>query len=158
MCVCVCVCACACVCARPLSSIWLFATPWTVPCQAPLSTGFLSQEYWSRLLFSTPGDLPDPGIEPMSLRLLHWPVDSLPLHRLGSPFCTRGDSKYLRLYGLHGLCCNNSTAVVGWKWPQTICKRMGVATFKQIFMMLKCEFYIMFTYHEMFLFFFFSPN
>ena len=38
------------------------AIPWTVACQAPLFMGFSSQEYWSGL----PGDLPDPGIEPMS--------------------------------------------------------------------------------------------
>ena len=42
-------------------------TPWTVACQAPLSTGFSKQEYWSRLLFPPPGDLPHPGIEPASL-------------------------------------------------------------------------------------------
>ena len=41
-------------------------TPWTVACQAPLSMGFLSQEYWSVLPFPSPGDLPDPGIEPLS--------------------------------------------------------------------------------------------
>ena len=38
--------------------------PWTVVCQAPLSTEFSRQEYWSGLPFPTPGDLPDPGIEP----------------------------------------------------------------------------------------------
>ena len=43
-----------------------FATPWTVACQAPLSMGFPRQEYWGGLLFPSPGDLPDPGIEPMS--------------------------------------------------------------------------------------------
>ena len=45
----------------------LFVTPWTVVCQAPSSMGFPRQEYWSRLPFSPPGDLPDPGIEPTSL-------------------------------------------------------------------------------------------
>ena len=42
-------------------------TPWTVACQAPLSVGFSSQEYWSGLPFPPPADLPEPGIEPMSL-------------------------------------------------------------------------------------------
>ena len=42
------------------------ATPWTVAYQAPLSMGFSRQEYWSGLLFPSPGDLPDPGIEPRS--------------------------------------------------------------------------------------------
>ena len=39
------------------------ATPWTAAYPAPLSMGFPRQEYWSRLLFPSPGDLPDPGIE-----------------------------------------------------------------------------------------------
>ena len=49
-----------------LSHVQLFATPWTVAHQAPLSMGFSRQEYWSGLLCPLPGDLPDPGIEPMS--------------------------------------------------------------------------------------------
>ena len=40
--------------------------PWSVACQAPLSMEFSRQEYWSGLPFSSPGDLPDPGIEPGS--------------------------------------------------------------------------------------------
>ena len=48
------------------SCVWLFATPWMVICQAPLSMGFPRQGYWSGLPFPPPGDLPDPGIEPMS--------------------------------------------------------------------------------------------
>ena len=46
----------------------LFATPWPVARQAPLSMGFSRQEYWSGLPCPSPGDLPDPGIEPASLR------------------------------------------------------------------------------------------
>ena len=42
-------------------------TPWTVARQAPLSMGFSRQEFWSRLPFPSPGDLPDTGTEPMSL-------------------------------------------------------------------------------------------
>ena len=42
------------------------ATPWTVASQAPLSMGFFRQEYWSGFPFPSPGDLPDPGIEPTS--------------------------------------------------------------------------------------------
>jgi len=41
-------------------------TPWTAICQAPLSTGFSRQEYWSGLSCPPPGDLPDPEIEPRS--------------------------------------------------------------------------------------------
>ena len=43
-----------------LSSVWLFATPWTVACQSLLSMGFSRQEYWSGLQFLPPGDLPWP--------------------------------------------------------------------------------------------------
>ena len=47
-----------------LSHVQLFATPWTVAHQAPLSMGFFRQEYWSGLPFHTPGYLLDPGVEP----------------------------------------------------------------------------------------------
>ena len=43
-----------------------FVTPWTVACHSPLSMGFPRQEYWSGLPFPSPGDLPNPGIEPTS--------------------------------------------------------------------------------------------
>ena len=49
-----------------LSRVWLFATPWTVAHQAPPSMRFSRQEYWNGLPFPSPGDLPDPGIEPRS--------------------------------------------------------------------------------------------
>ena len=45
----------------------IHVTPWTVALQVRLSLGFFRQEYWSGLSFPTPGDLPDPGIEPTSL-------------------------------------------------------------------------------------------
>ena len=60
----------------------LFATPWTVAHQAPLSMGFLRQEYWSGQPFLSPVDPPNPGIEPASPV---WQVDSLPLSHQGSP-------------------------------------------------------------------------
>ena len=62
-----------------LSCVRLFATPWTVPCQAPPSMGFSRQEYWSGLPFPSPGDLPDPGIEPRSPALQADPLPSEPL-------------------------------------------------------------------------------
>ena len=49
-----------------LSCVWLFLTPWTGTCQAPLSMEFSRQEYWNGLPFSTSGYLPNPGIEPTS--------------------------------------------------------------------------------------------
>ena len=48
-------------------SCMTLATPWTAACQAPLSMVFSKQEYWSGLPVSTPGELPDPGIEHKSL-------------------------------------------------------------------------------------------
>ena len=55
------------VCMCILSCVILFVTPWTVACQAPLSKAFPEQESWSGLSFPSPGDLPDPGIEPCLL-------------------------------------------------------------------------------------------
>ena len=49
------------------SQAQLFATPWTVAHQAPLSMGFSKQEHWSELPLPTLGDLPHPGIKPMLL-------------------------------------------------------------------------------------------
>ena len=49
------------------SHVQLFVTLWTIACQAPLPMGFSRQEYWSALPCPSPGDLPDPGIKPMSL-------------------------------------------------------------------------------------------
>ena len=51
---------------KSLSRVQLFATPWTVACQAPPSLGFSRQEYWSGLPFPSPGDLPHLGTEPGS--------------------------------------------------------------------------------------------
>ena len=51
---------------KSLSRVQLFATPWTVAHQAPPSMGFSRQEHWSGLPFPSPGDLPNPGIEPRS--------------------------------------------------------------------------------------------
>ena len=48
------------------SRVQLFAASWTVAYQTSLSVGFSRQEYWSWLPFPSPGDLPDPGIEPRS--------------------------------------------------------------------------------------------
>ena len=52
--------------AQSLSCVPLFATPWTEACQAFLSVGFPRKECWSGLPFPFPGDLPNPGIKPMS--------------------------------------------------------------------------------------------
>ena len=51
---------------KSLSRVQLFVTPWTVAWLAPLSMGSSRQEYWRGLPFPSPGNLPDPGIEPGS--------------------------------------------------------------------------------------------
>ena len=56
----------------PLSPVWLFSTLWTIARQAPPSMGFSRQEYWSGLPCPSPGDLPDPGMEPTSLMSPAW--------------------------------------------------------------------------------------
>ena len=66
----------------PLSSVWLFAIPWTVAHQALLSMGFSRQEYWRVLPCTPPGDLPDAGIKTCLLCLLYWQACSLPLWSL----------------------------------------------------------------------------
>ena len=66
-----------------LSRVRLFATPWTVAYQAPRSMGFSRQEYWSGLPFPSPGDLPNPEIEPGSPALQTDTLFSKPHFRIG---------------------------------------------------------------------------
>ena len=88
MCVCVCLCVCVCVCVHTytyggelmkqilviflacvlshFSHVRLFETLWSIAHEAPLSMGFPRQEFWSGLPFPSPGDLPNPGVEPVS--------------------------------------------------------------------------------------------
>ena len=70
--------------------VWLFVTLGAIGHQAPLSVGFSRQEYWSGLPISSPGDLPDRGIEPRSPAMQ---VESLPLAPLGKP----GHGKRLKI-------------------------------------------------------------
>ena len=82
-----CVCVCVCVCARALSHfshVQLLAILWTVAHQAPLSTGFSWQEYWSGLPCPPPGDLLNPRRELASISPA-LQVDSSPLTHQGSP-------------------------------------------------------------------------
>ena len=67
-------------CDQLFNRVQFFVAPWTVACQAPLSMGFFRQEYWSRLPFPSPGDLPDSLIETGSSA---WQADSLLLSNLG---------------------------------------------------------------------------
>ena len=89
-------------CVRLLSRVWLFVTPWTAAHQAPLSMGFPRQECWSGWLFPSPGDLPHPGIKPRLLCLLHWQVDSSPLHHhVGDLFLFFFFFSFLHIYFLY---------------------------------------------------------
>ena len=65
---------------QPMSDF--FATPWTVARQAPLSMEFSRQEYWSGLPFTSPGDIPDPGVKP---RFPAFQADSLLSDPPGKP-------------------------------------------------------------------------
>ena len=71
-----------------MNHVWLFAIPWTVAHQVLLPMVFSRQEYWSGLLFPSPGDLPNPGIKTRSSTL--W-ADSLPSEPPGNPKCLLPD-------------------------------------------------------------------
>ena len=70
---------------QSLRHVWLFVTPWTVACQAPLSMEFSRQEYWNGLPSPSPEDLPDTGIEPGSPALQ---ADALPSEPPWKPACS----------------------------------------------------------------------
>ena len=67
---------------KSLSRVPLFATPWTVAYRGPPSMEFSRQEYWDGLPYPSPGDLPDPGIEPWYPALQ---ADALPSEPPGKP-------------------------------------------------------------------------
>ena len=91
-----------------LSHVQLFATPWTVAYQVPLSMGFSRQEYWSGLPCPPPGDLSNPGIEPTSPALAG---SSLPLSHQGSPV------------GLYSCCLNVLPSSFLFNLPGEILKK-----------------------------------
>ena len=85
---------------RVLSCVQLFVIPWTVAHQAPLSMGLSRKEYWSGLPFLSLGDLPNPGIETVSLASPALAIDSLLLdvqHLIGHTPC------YLATLGQFGI-------------------------------------------------------
>ena len=71
------------------------ANPWTVAHQPPLSMGFLRQEYWSGLPFPSPGDLPNPGIEPSFPESPELQSDALPSEPPGKPVPTAQPERIL---------------------------------------------------------------
>ena len=85
---------------KSLSRVQLFVTPWTIAYQVPPSMGFSRQEYWSGLPFPSPGDLPNPGIEPRSPTLQ---ADSLPSEPPGKPHVWGKDAFLFILLMIYGL-------------------------------------------------------
>ena len=92
-----------------LSHVWLFATPWTVACQASPSVGFFRQEYWSRFPFLSPGGYPNP---PGSLTLQ---ADSLLSEPPGIPR-TEGASTKCSSYSV-----TSNTQNIPWAVFQSSC-------------------------------------
>ena len=93
---------------KSLSHVRLFATPWTVACQAPPFMGFSRQEYWSGLSFPSPGDLPDPGIETGASAL---EADTLPSEPPGKSSIT-----YVYTVSAEKAMANHSSTLA-WKIP-----------------------------------------
>ena len=85
------------------------ATPWTVAYQAPLSMRFSRQEYWSGLPLLSPGDLPDPGIEPRSPAL---ESDALTSEPPGKQFINNlHKSLSIKTFGSFSVACFGSEAL-----------------------------------------------
>ena len=111
----------SCVCVS-LSRVQLFATLWTVACQAPLSMGFFRQDFWSGLPFPPPEDLPDLGLNPRLLCLLHCRQILYPLSHEGSP------PYPLRTHQLVGQnCCQQINSQVG----EFNCQKQNHLAYKQ---------------------------
>lgn len=86
---------------QSFSHVRLFVIPCAVARQAPLSVGFSRQEYWSRLPFPSPGDLPNPGIEPRSPALQ---ADSLPSELPGQPRLGTQEKEGISVSICHSQC------------------------------------------------------
>ena len=93
------------VCVQVASVVSDSTAPWTATCQAPLSMNSSRQEYWRGLPFPTPGDLPDPGIEPMSPASPSLAGRFFTTEPAGKLTSSRGEYLY-KLLGLliHGQC------------------------------------------------------
>ena len=91
------------------------ATLWTITCQAPLSMGFSRREYRNGLPCPPSGDLPDPGIEPASPRLLHCQVGST----TEPPVVLKFESASAAPGGLPSPL--PASSLVGFHWGQRMC-------------------------------------
>ena len=93
------------VCPWSLSPVCLYATPWTIACQAPLSMDFPVKNSGASCQFLLQGIFKTQGSNPCLLCLLHWQADSLPQHHLGSQTSSQVDTKLVphRRFGLQSL-------------------------------------------------------
>ena len=105
------------------SRVQLFATPWTVARQAPLSLGFSRQEYWSGWPFPSPGDLPIPGIRPTSLTPPTLTGSSLPLTPPEKPY----ELQLIIMYPCWFFHCDKGTLLSKntFTLGETRCAKMG---------------------------------
>ena len=112
---------------KSLSHIQLFATLWTIAYQAPPSMGFSREEYQSGLPFPSPGDPPNPGIEP---RFPTLQADALPSELPGLPLCSAGkESTFnvrdlgsipgLRISPGEGKGYPTHSSILAWRIPWT---------------------------------------
>ena len=93
------------------SLVQLFVTLWTIACQAPLSTGFSRQQYWSGLPLSPPEDLSDLGMEPMSLALAGgWASEESEVAQSCLTLCNPMNCSLPR-FSIHGIFPGNNTGV-----------------------------------------------
>ena len=99
-----------------LLCVWVFAIPWTVAHQAPLSMGFSGQEYWSGLPFPSPGDFPNPGFEPRSPTLQ---AESLPSEPL-TLVCPAGVPQSFGGYRKHCLFVDMLMVDSGWSMEEKV--------------------------------------
>ena len=87
------------------SRVQLFVTPWTVAVQASLFMGFPRRESWSGLPFPSPGDLPNPGIEPASPSLTGEFFTTEPPNEI----CGPEEIHFTLLFLFPGLMCDGSS-------------------------------------------------
>ena len=112
----------------------LSATPWTVAFQAPLSTRFSRQEYWSGLPRPLPEDLPDPGIEPESFVPPALQLDSLPTEplrkplseRWGSQPCHKSRYKYSQVVWWYRAAFGNERAILKYLKGRLVSQNLGL--------------------------------
>ena len=121
---------------KSLSHVWLFATPWTIAHQAPLSMEFSRQEYWSGLPFPSPGDLSNPGIKLGSPTLQ---ADALPSEPPGKPYTPKEliwkeKKKSKKNQGLHSITVKKDEPIPCFKcwlphcWAAVSSKLLNSAT------------------------------